>query len=133
LPTTALSSGVQGSNFGSAAQAQRAQLYVVADDARADELGQRAARRAAQHVDLEQPVLGRDPALQEQGVALGMRVDVGHPVDVAQDPGRPLEARQRDRVVFPLAGRVVAGMGRAGDEERAGGQQCCEFHGVSPV
>ena len=70
----------------------RSSTSLASSDASgADQLRQRAARLAAQHVDLEQPVLCLHPALQEERVVLVESVDVRHAVDVAHDARGPMQ------------------------------------------
>ena len=85
-------------------QAQRAEIAVGPEEARAEDRGQFAAARQARQGELRGPVLAVNEAEAEPGVAFALRGDVGDPVAVAADldgrlgaghDGRPVPLRQR--------------------------------------
>jgi len=115
-----------------ASQPDRLQFHVTRQGPRAEQFGERSARLATQHVDLEQPVLRGDPPLQEDRIVLVERVDVGHAVDVTQDLSGSMQLRQVDALGLDLSRWIRAGEGNRGGEHRAQGHEKCEAHGQSP-
>ena len=76
-----------------AANSERPQLDVARERARAEQLGERAARLPAARIHLEQPILRVQVADHEVGVVLALGEDVRDAERVAQHGGLSLEPR----------------------------------------
>ena len=105
-----------------AAKAERPQLGVARECARAEQLGERAARLAAARIHLEQPVLRVQVADHEVRVVVALGEDVRHAERVAQHLSLPLEARD----VHGLA------LGTVRQRCARQGEQCGECEERSP-
>ena len=79
--------------LGGAAQPDGACLHVAWQRGLAKQFGQRAAGLATADIHLEQPVAGLYPALEEEQVMQGRRLDMGDPVVVLHEPRSRLQAR----------------------------------------
>ena len=109
--------------LGGAPQPERPQLDIAGQRAAAEQFGERARPRPAANVHLEQPIVGVDPALQEEQVMRILRLDVSDPV-VVTDHGRGrAQAGNLDQVcdIRVPAGRRCHGE-RSGGEDADGEQ-----------
>ena len=91
--------------LGHAAHAERAHQAVGRQRLRARELGQPPGGRAAEELELPQPVLAVAEAEREAQVVRRARGDVGHAEAVAQDLHRRVDPAQH---------QAAGGLGQAG-------------------
>ncbi len=96
-----------------AAIEEKARGAILLGVAGAEAGGEQAKPALAPQVDLPEPVARGVPALQEEGVALGRRLDMRHAPLVDQDRRRRLQAGHGERMVSHSAGRFGGGRGGA--------------------
>ena len=107
------------------AQAQGAEQPVGIQQCRAEHLGQLAIGQAAQHLHLEQAVLGMHEAQRPVQVGVVLRTDMRHPALVVAHLYRRLQARHAQPSVAQrlLVGQVISCQPEQGDEQQQSRQQ----------